>query len=169
MATKPKPNVIKADVSAVRWSHSSLQALSAIELFEILKMRQAVFIIEQTCLYPDIDDTDRVALHLCGHIDTELALYARVIPAGVTYPFASIGRIVTAPKFRGSGLGRPLVIKAIELIEQEFGTQEIKIGAQSGLQDFYQTLGFKTVSDEYLEDGIAHIDMLKTNQRSEPI
>jgi ElaA protein len=146
---------------SISWSHSTLNELSAIELFEVFKLRQEVFILEQTCLYPDMDDTDLVALHLCGRIDQELALYARVIPPGVTYPYASIGRIVTAPDFRGSGLGRPLVSKAIELIEQKFGHQKIKIGAQSGLQDFYHHWGFVTVSEEYIEDGIAHIDMLR--------
>jgi ElaA protein len=150
----------------ISWSHSSLRELSAIELFEIFKLRQEVFILEQTCLYPDMDDTDLVALHLCGRIDQQLALYARVIPPGVTYPYASIGRIVTAPNFRGSGFGKPLVSKAIELIEQQFGNQKIKIGAQSGLQDFYHNWGFVTVSEEYIEDGIAHIDMLRDAKQS---
>jgi ElaA protein len=145
----------------ISWSHSTLSELSAIEVFEIFKLRQQVFILEQTCLYPDMDDTDLVAQHLCGHIGQKLALYARVIPAGVTYPYASIGRIVTAPDFRGSGFGKPLVSKAIELIEKKFGNQAIKIGAQSGLQEFYHGWGFVTVSEEYIEDGIAHIDMLR--------
>lgn len=145
----------------LNWTHARLAQLSAERLFDIAELRQAVFVLEQACLYPDLDNTDKHAVHLCGYIGDDLALYARVIPAGVTYPEASIGRIVTARKYRGAGLGKILIARAIDLIERTFGRQAIKIGAQAALRDYYQEFGFVAVSKEYLEDGIPHIDMLR--------
>lgn len=145
----------------IRWASSKFEQLNTKELFEIFKLRQEVFVLEQTCLYPDIDDTDLLAVHLCGWVGQELALYARIIPAGASYPQASIGRIVTASSHRGLGLGRELVAQSISALEQHLGAQEIKIGAQSQLIKFYQDFNFAVVSDEYLEDGIPHIDMLR--------
>lgn len=145
----------------ITWRQDSFEQLSTRQLFDIFRLRQQVFVLEQTCLYPDIDDTDLLALHVSGWVGDDLALYARVIPPEVTYPQASIGRIVTAPAFRGLGFGRTLVQQAIAALERTHGPQAIKIGAQSQLVNFYQRLGFVVVSEEYLEDGIPHIDMLR--------
>lgn len=145
----------------IDWQTKRFEQLTGGELFTILKLRQAIFVVEQECAYPDIDDTDKVALHFSGYIDEQLTAYARLIKPGVTYEHASIGRIVVAPQFRGSGLGRTLMQAAIKKIEQVYPGQNQKIGAQQHLEAFYNSLGFKTISDMYMEDGIPHIDMLR--------
>ena len=144
----------------MQWTLKHFNELSTIELFEYLKLRQSVFVVEQTCPYPDIDDTDKVAHHLLAWHDSNLVACARIIPAGVTYPYPSIGRITNAIEYRGSGIGRDLVDKSIGHAKNLFPNQAIKIGAQQRLEKFYESFGFKTVSPMYLEDGIPHIDML---------
>lgn len=145
----------------IAWQTQTFEQLSSIELFDILKLRQAVFVVEQKCPYPDIDATDKVALHLSGWIQDQIAAYARIIKPGITYEQASIGRIVVAEYYRGTGLGVTLVERAISVTESSFPDFPIKIGAQQALENFYESLGFKTVSEVYLEDGIPHIDMLR--------
>jgi len=145
----------------VNWQTKRFEELTNHELFDILKLRQAIFVVEQECAYPDIDDTDIVALHFSGFIDEQLAAYARLIKPGVTYEYASLGRIVVAQQYRGSGLGRILMLAAIEKLEEYYPGERQKIGAQQHLESFYNSLGFNTVSDMNLEDGIPHIDMLR--------
>ncbi len=145
----------------IDWQTKTFNELTTDELFSILKLRQAIFVVEQECAYPDIDDTDKVALHFSGYIDEQLAAYVRLIKPGITYDYASIGRVVVAPQYRGSGLGRTLMLAAIEKLEECYPGESQKIGAQQHLEPFYNSLGFKTISDMYLEDGIPHIDMLR--------
>jgi len=144
----------------MRWELKTLTELTSSELFEYLKLRQSVFVVEQTCPYPDIDDTDKAANHLLAWDKNTLAACARIIPAGVTYEYPSIGRIATGAMYRGTGLGRELVRRSIEQTQGLYPEQAIKIGAQERLSRFYQSFGFETVSDMYLEDDIEHIDML---------
>ncbi len=144
----------------MRWEIKSFAELSTRELFEYFKLRQAVFVVEQTCPYPDIDNTDLAAQHILAWQDDTLGACARLIPAGVTYDYPSIGRIATNDTQRGTGLGRELVKRSIAFMQQQYPNQQIKIGAQQRLERFYQSFGFRTVSDMYLEDNIPHIDML---------
>lgn len=144
----------------MKWELKRFDELSALEMFEYLKLRQSVFVVEQTCAYPDIDETDRKAHHLLGWEADKLAACARLIPAGVTYEYPSIGRIATSEDFRGAGLGRELVAHSIELMREMYPGHQIKIGAQERLAAFYESFGFETVSDMYIEDDIPHIDML---------
>lgn len=146
---------------SIAWQTKSFDQLSTNELFEILKLRQAIFVVEQECAYPDIDDTDKVALHFFGYADEHLAAYARLIKPGVTYDYASIGRVAIAPEFRGTGLGRTLMQASIAKMSELYPGEKLKIGAQQHLEAFYNSLGFVTVSETYLEDGIPHIDMLR--------
>ena len=144
------------------WVTKSFNELNTTELFEILKLRQAVFVVEQECPYPDVDDTDLVSMHLSGYNDDkELLAYARLIKQNVSYREASIGRVVVSPDARGNKLGEQLMLQALAEMERLFPDQPIKIGAQQQLETFYNKLGFKTISDMYMEDGIAHIHMLR--------
>lgn len=146
----------------LRWELRSFEELSANALFAILKTRQAVFVVEQACAYPDIDELDQQAWHLVAWDETEkVAAYARLIAPGIRYTQASIGRVLIAENIRGRGLAKELMHRAIDFFEKTFPEHSIKIGAQTYLEVFYQQLGFTTISDAYDEDGIMHIDMIR--------
>ncbi|RBP51603.1 GNAT family N-acetyltransferase [Arenicella xantha] len=146
----------------IHWLNKSFNELNQHEMFDLLELRQRVFIVEQECAYPDMDATDKVARHLMAWDGETLAGCTRLIGPGITYEHASIGRVAIAQAYRGTGLGRQLMERSIAEIQQRFPAQLIKIGAQQYLEGFYNSLGFVTVSDRYLEDGIPHIDMLLT-------
>lgn len=142
------------------WNYKKFDELDPKELYSILTLRNRVFVVEQNCVYLDTDGMDEGSFHLCGWDGDLLAAYARIIPPGVVYPQASIGRVVSNPDCRKMGAGKLLMQKAIEEIYSHFDVREIKIGAQLYLESFYSSLGFKRISDVYLEDGIPHIKML---------
>lgn len=144
----------------LNWILKKFEELAASELYAIMQLRNEVFVVEQNCIYQDADDKDIVALHFCGWHDGHLAAYTRIIPKGISYTEASIGRVVTSPAYRGTGIGKILMEKSIHTVFSEFNCTEIKIGAQVYLSHFYTSLGFVKCSDEYLEDGIPHIQML---------
>ena len=131
----------------------------------MLAQRQQVFVLEQTCLYPDIDGYDLDAHHLLGWRDIGgrrvLVAYLRCLAPGAKYDEMSLGRILTTNDVRGSGVGRELVAHGIQYAERLHPGHRIRIGAQQRLEKFYQDFGFETVSAPYDEDGILHIDMLR--------
>ncbi len=138
------------------------EALSVYQLYEIMALRQEVFVVEQNCPYLDADGKDLKGWHLMLRDATaKLIAYARLLPKGISYEYPAIGRIVSAPSARGTGAGRQLVQMAIEDCYRLFGKEPIKIGAQTYLLNFYQSFGFEVVSEEYLEDGIPHVEMIK--------
>jgi len=143
----------------LNWKYNSFSELNAAELYAIMKLRNKVFIVEQNCVYLDADDKDPACFHLAGWDDKNLAAYCRVLPPGLAFKEASIGRVVTAPAYRNCGMGRTLMKQAIALTLQEFDCNKIIIGAQLYLRKFYSSLGFVQVSDTYLEDNIPHIEM----------
>lgn len=144
------------------WTLKPFPDLTLPELYALLQLRSEVFVVEQTCAFQDIDGQDQAAFHLLGHTDTgELAAYTRLFGAGISYPEASIGRVVVAPKYRRYGLGRELLRESIAAVATLFGAQPIQIGAQLYLQEFYESFGFRQVGDGYLEDGIPHIHMVR--------
>ena len=149
----------------IEWQWCSFADLTGGELYEVLAQRQNVFILEQACLYPDIDGLDTAAHHLMGwRVDggrRELAAYLRILAPGAKYEQASIGRVLTTQASRGSGAGRELLRRGVELAGQLYPGHDIKIGAQQYLEAFYQGFGFRTISAPYDEDGIMHIDMLR--------
>jgi ElaA protein len=149
----------------IEWQRSSFADLTPAQLYEVLARRQQVFILEQTCLYPDMDGLDLEAHHLLGwRIENgkrELAAYLRILAPGAKYTEMSIGRVLTTPAARGSGAGRELLARGIEYAEHLHPGHRIKIGAQAYLEQFYQSFGFRTISEPYDEDGIKHIDMLR--------
>ena len=147
------------------WQWSAFAGLTAAELYQALQTRQDVFILEQMCLYPDMDGLDQDAHHLLGWrvIDGKrrLAAYMRVLAPGAKYVEMSLGRVVTAPVARGTGIGRELLAEGIAHAQRQHPGHRIRIGAQQHLENFYASYGFVTVSEPYDEDGIMHIDMLR--------
>ena len=142
------------------WQLKEFNDLSVSELYAILQLRNEVFVVEQNCPYQDADDKDQKSLHFMGWDANTLVAYTRIIPQGISYAEASIGRVVTSPKYRRTGAGRQLMQLSISNTLQQFNCTQIKIGAQLYLKQFYETLGFVQCSDQYLEDDIPHIEML---------
>lgn len=138
-------------------------ALSVYELYEILALRQAVFVVEQNCPYLDCDGNDLQSWHLMGRDEAGvLQCYTRLLPLGLAYPdFCSIGRVMSSEAVRGTGAGKILMEKSLEKCLELFGNQPIKIGAQSYLLRFYAGFGFQPTGEEYLEDGIPHTKMIR--------
>jgi ElaA protein len=132
------------------------------ELYEILKIRNEVFMIEQRIEYNDTDDIDFECIHImfCEK-SGKVAAYSRAIPAGKIGKHAAFGRVCVRTEYRKTGLGRKLVAKVIDCIEDRFGENDIEIGAQAYLEKFYGSFGFKTVSDVFSIGGIDHVKMLK--------
>lgn len=149
-----------------RWAR--LHDMNAHELHAVLAARAAVFVVEQNCPYLDADALDAHSWHLIGSVDGAVAAYLRVVDPGYKsvhpdafYAEPSIGRVLTAKAFRGHGLGVALMQEGIAGCDRLFPGQGIRISAQSYLLAFYRSLGFHAVGDEYLEDGIAHFEMLR--------
>jgi ElaA protein len=142
------------------WTYKHFNELTNTELYDILHLRNIVFVVEQNCVYNDTDGKDKESWHLCGSIDNKLVAYVRILPPGVSYPEASIGRVVTHPNYRSKGHGIELMKIAIDKTRSLFNTNSIRISAQCYLLKFYSDLGFTTVGEEYLEDGIPHIEMV---------
>ena len=137
--------------------------LSNKELLDIIKLRISVFVVEQKCPYQEVDEYDDKAIHLYLKDNDEIVAYARVLPKGCTYDEVSIGRVISIR--RKMGLGTRIVKEAIEVARKEFNASSIKIGAQVYVKKMYEDCGFMKVSNEYLEDGIPHMDMLLTLKR----
>lgn len=136
-------------------------ALSAQETYSILQLRSKVFVVEQNCVYQDIDGKDAKALHVIGTFDGEIVAYARLFKAGDYFDAASVGRVVVDPAYRDKKWGHDLMREAIAGIEEYFATSQITISAQQYLKRFYESHGFVQTSEMYLEDDIPHIEMKK--------
>ena len=143
------------------WSIKKFDELSTKELYAILKERTDVFVVEQACPYPELDGKDFASYHLFKEQDGEIVAYLRVLPAGVSYDEASIGRVLVKQNYRGQGLAQQLLEKALCFLEDELHETTIKIQAQDYLRKFYGSFGFEVISETYLEDDIPHVDMLK--------
>ncbi len=143
----------------MNWKLKTFDELTANELYEILKLREDIFIVEQNCVYHDLDSKDKVSHHLFAEDDGQVVAYLRILPRGVKYPEVSIGRVVTKETHRRFGLGVQMLERAQQFIKESLGETEIRISAQAHLQGFYGSVGFKTQSDIYLEDGIDHVEM----------
>ena len=143
----------------VQFKTKTFEALSNLELYHVLKLRSEVFVVEQNCVYLDIDNYDVGALHVLGFQDEELVAYARLLPKGYYQQEAGIGRVLTRLQTRHLGYGKLLMEFAISETCLHFKTNEIVISAQLYLEKFYTELGFKTEGTSYLEDDIPHIKM----------
>ena len=149
-------------MNEINWQWRKFEELSPVEMQAMFALRQDVFIIEQDCIYQDIDGKDDKAIHLLGWLGGKLAATLRVFESYPEYQNkVSIGRIYTARSVRGSGIGRELVAKSLEYIDENFPNKPIQIGAQFYLKKFYEDFEFKQISDIYDDDGIDHILMLR--------
>ena len=145
----------------IDWVLKKFDDLTPHQLYAILQLRNAVFVVEQACVFQDADDKDQDSYHLMGFDGNTLVAYTRLLPPGLAYRQASIGRVVTAQAVRRYGVGKKLMQESINTVYKLFGTGPIKIGAQLYLKRFYEVFGFEQIGEPYLEDGIKHIYMLK--------
>ena len=146
----------------MEWICKAFDSLTPTELYAILQLRNEVFVVEQNCVFQDADNKDQDSYHLMGWDNEMLVAYSRIVPSGIAYDsFPSIGRVVTSPKTRRTGMGKILMHQSIEELQKLFGESSIKLGAQLYLKKFYESFGFVQSSDVYMEDGIPHIEMIR--------
>ena len=131
------------------------------DLYQILRLRSEVFVVEQDCVYQDIDNKDQNAIHLYFKENDEIVAYTRIFNAGHYYENPCIGRVVVSKKNRGKDLGKKIMIDSIEYIKQNIKAEKIELSAQKYLNKFYKDLGFYKIGEDYLEDGIPHQRMIK--------
>lgn len=131
------------------------------ELYDVLQLRSEVFVVEQDCVYQDMDDKDQIALHIMGYKNNKIVAYTRVFKPGDYFKEASIGRVVVRRSERKYGYGLKIMQASIEIIHKNYGVVPIHISAQKYLTKFYSSLGFAIIGEEYLEDGIPHVGMLR--------
>ncbi|MGD6832871.1 GNAT family N-acetyltransferase [Sutcliffiella halmapala] len=148
------------------WYIKRFDDLSNMELYNILKERTSVFVVEQNCPYPEVDGKDPQSSHLFKEEYGEIIAYLRVLPPGVSYKEASIGRVLVKKEFRGQGLAVELLRRGLDFIHDELKEDIVKIQAQDYLRKFYGSFGFKAITETYLEDDIPHVDMLLQNSSS---
>jgi len=149
----------------VQWIWSSFDGFSVNQLYEILKLRQEIFIVEQQVPYPDIDDKDRLCMHLLGQVDNQIVAYMRLVPLHLfEQNYFSLGRVVVKRSMRGTGLGRTLVARGLAYLDTMRNGHPIKISSQLYLKDFYASFGFRVHGEPYIEDLIPHIAMIKTDR-----
>lgn len=139
----------------------TFKQLTIDDLYAILQLRSEIFVVEQNCVYQDIDYQDQQALHVLGIKDKKLVAYTRIFKPGDYFEYASIGRVLVKSVERKHLYGYDIMNTSIDAVKNYYDTSKIKISAQVYLKDFYTNLGFKAVGEEYLEDGIPHIGMMK--------
>ncbi|TND09577.1 MAG: ElaA protein [Bacteroidetes bacterium] len=150
-----------AELSRITWQCKPFHELRAAELYRLLQLRSAVFVVEQHCVYLDTDSKDEYGLHVMGWRGDVLVACARILPAGVSYDEVSVGRVATSSEARGTGAGLALMGKTMQYIIDFFGDVPVRVSAQSYLQKYYEKFGFtRTEKEEYLEDDIPHVEMI---------
>lgn len=148
--------------ATLTWTWHVWSALTPDLLYAILRLRSEVFVVEQNCVYTDMDGRDPQCEHLCGRDgDGALLAYLRLLPPGARTDQVSLGRVVVTPDARGLGLGRAAMLEGLRRCAERYPGRPVLVSAQKHLQPFYLGLGFSTVSEPYLEDGIWHLDMVK--------
>lgn len=146
----------------VNWEAKAFKNLSVDEYFEILHLRTAIFVVEQDCPYQEVDEKDRKSFHLFGRNGNgEVIAVTRILPQGVSYNEVSIGRVALKKEERGKGVATELMNETLQFIEKQFGKVVIRISAQTYLLNYYGKFNFNPVGEEYLEDNIPHIEMLR--------
>lgn len=151
----------KVTPSDIVWKVALFDQLTSIELYEILKLRSEVFVVEQNCPCLDPDGDDLKALHLWAELDNRIVAYCRIFAAGIKYEEASIGRVLTALNYRQLSLGKNLMNLAIQIIQKRYATSKVRISAQDYLLKFYTEFGFEDTGKKYLEDDIPHTEMVR--------
>ncbi|HKJ06374.1 MAG TPA: GNAT family N-acetyltransferase [Flavobacteriaceae bacterium] len=143
------------DISTKKFTELSLQ-----ELYEMLQLRSEVFVVEQNCVYQDIDGKDQKSLHVLGKVNNQIVAYCRIFKSGDYFKYASVGRVVVSPKMRGKNYGHIIFEASVKAIKSFYNEEKIKISAQQYLTKFYNEHNFKQIGDFYLEDGIPHVAMV---------
>lgn len=151
----------------IQWMLKKFEDLEPRELYAVMQLRNEVFVVEQNCVYQDADNKDPGCFHFMGWQEEKLVAYTRLLPPGLAYPEPSIGRVVSSPSVRGTGIGRALMQQSIQTVHKLFGPLPIRIGAQLYLLQFYASLGFQQTSDVYLEDNIEHVEMMLSRENGE--
>jgi ElaA protein len=149
-------------MKALRWTWHPWAQLTPDVLYAVLRLRSAIFVVEQDCVFPDMDGRDPHCEHLCGWDGKELIAYLRLVPPGVRTPEVSLGRVVVAKVARGRGLGRAAMLEGLKRCAERHAGQPVKVSAQQHLEAFYASLGFARVGAPYDEDGIMHVDMCRS-------
>ncbi|MFJ7935015.1 GNAT family N-acetyltransferase [Sporosarcina sp. NPDC096371] len=144
----------------MKWTYRRFEGLSGREVYEMLKLRVEVFVVEQNCAYPEIDGCDYDSIHVFCTDDDGLIAYARLLPAGLKYEEPSIGRVIVRRDKRGTGVAHSLMKRSIHYILSQWRPDKIHLQAQTHLAEFYTGHGFEVVSEPYDDDGIPHIDMI---------
>ena len=147
-------------MAGVVWQWRTFDELTTADLYELLKLRQDIFILEQQCFYSDMDDQDQISFHLQGHADGKLVAYLRVIPKVIDGEECMIiGRVLTDASQRGAGTGRAMMQQTMSFLAERFPDKTVQLSAQQYLTEFYASFGFEAISEPYDEDGIMHLDM----------
>ena len=154
-SVKP-PEPASADL---QWCWLKLEQMGPVLLYDLLAMREAIFVVEQTCIYQELDGLDKIAEHLLAIDDGEVVACLRLLPPTTEVPRTRIGRVAVTPAWRKKGMASLMMQKAIEKARTDYPSSDICLNAQTYLRNFYQSLGFRISGDEYLEDGIPHIPM----------
>ncbi len=144
----------------INWGLKPFERLTAKELYQVLLLRSKVFVVEQKCIYLDMDNKDQKAFHLMGWYHNLLVAYSRLFAPGDYFREAAMGRIISAPEVRGQGIGKLLMRESIEIAHRMYGEGAIRIAAQCYLEEFYHSFGFQREGGRFLEDGIPHIEMV---------
>lgn len=142
------------------WNLKKFDELTNSELYNLLKERTLIFVVEQNCPYLEVDGKDPLSYHLFKEDNGEIIAYLRIVPSGVSYQEISIGRVFVKKEYRGKGIAEELLKKGLDFIQNELKETVVKIQAQDYLREFYSSFGFQTISETYLEDDIPHVDML---------
>lgn len=146
----------------MNWYIKKFEELTVKELYEILRVRSEVFVVEQNCVYQDCDNKDKYAYHLFAIENKDIVAYLRILEKSVSYKEVSIGRVLSSEKHRRMGLGREAMLRAILFIKNSLNENKIRISAQEYAAPFYEGIGFEIASGYYLEDDITHVEMLLT-------
>jgi len=144
----------------MNWHLKRFDELTTTELYEILRARAEVFVVEQTCIYQDCDRKDQKSWHLYSEENGEVITYMRIIEKGVSYPEISMGRLLTRESYRKSGLSRQTIQRGLDFVVNTLGETKIRVSGQLYMKAFYESMGFRTTSEVYLEDEIEHVEML---------
>ena len=156
----PQSLPLRVNTEAISWIWKSYSELRKDELYEILKFRQEIFVVEQQSWYLDVDALDQDALHFLGTFNNDLVAYERLLAPGIKNSYVSLGRILVHEKYRGLGLGHYLVDEGMKKSKDIFPSMLIILSAQEHLEQFYNEHGFTKCGDPYIEDGIPHIEMI---------
>lgn len=146
----------------IQWTWKHFSSLTTNELYDIIRVREEVFVVEQGLSYVDCDGHDLKAWHMMGYVEGELAVYLRAFAPGDKFKEAAFGRVLVLKRFRGNGLGRELTSQGLKMIQSTFGAVPVRISAQAYLENFYQDFGFITEGSAYIEEGIPHLQMVKS-------